>query len=1046
MDTNDLISCLDYTDSPFYLSESRFDDFLGYSHIFRLARRECGLHGVYALWGNDGKQPLGNNIIPMVYICEATSEKEATKFHKLVWNQNIVPFLIVSTPKCFRLYPGFRFNTSIGLKEDQKILEVSKTANDLLSKLSDFKADSINNGTIWTNWKHHVNPDKKVDQVLLKNLNELGGWLRTQKLTKNTAHALIGKYLYLHYLKDRRILSDRKLEQWDIKPESVFGRNATVSGFYSVNDKLDEWLNGTIFPIAKRGKSAPGFEHIKKVASTFSGDDPASGQMHLDFRAYNFEHIPIETLSMVYQQFMHAEGKGRSSGAYYTPVHLVNFMLDELDNKQPLTKGMKVFDPACGSGAFLVQCYRRLIERELKQCTDNKNLNPSELRRLLTSHIFGIDIDEDACNITELSLILALLDYIDPPDLEKTCYKKFKLPVLRNKNIFYCEEGFFDPDSVWHKVGAKNRYNWIVGNPPWKTIKTIKKNKLEKGDKFALEWINKNSKKYPTSKNQIAEAFSWKAAQHLSNKGIIGLLMPAFTLFKSLDKAKKFRHLFFSKMDVWCVVNFSNLRHLLFTNADNPAAALFYSRSNENIEIESSPIITYAPFAVNQLSRYEAGYRNKKKLWSVIVNADEIREIPRHEAATGSSQPWKMAMWGSVRDKYLLASLSKRYSLFSDFIKKHELFVHSGLELRTSDADEPVEHIPEVEGKKELIMNVLRGCGKIFSFPVEALQAVDSSRTYVRKGRGKVPLKICRPPHIIIDAMRRFAVFSNALIVVPPRQIGIAGNVSKTNLLKALALYLCSDFVLYQQYMSSPSWGIERCVLSKKDLLSLPIPLDNLSPKRLEQWVNLYDEIVEVSAKLMKKNTSSLFENTEGVSDLRPLLDRMNAEVYRLLGIDKSERYLVDDFLNIRMNLNEGKIADNAVKPATLSEIKSYAKVLKRELDDFLDNEIRDQHCISAFYSDALVILKIEHPKNLPAGSVQVIKLENKTVGKVFSKLGQNLFRQQGQWIYFNRNLKIFNGRTTYFVKPRNCLSWLKSQALIDADEFIAEKLTTTGA
>ena len=103
------------------------------------------------------------------------------------------------------------------------------------------------------------------------------------------------------------------------------------------------------------------------------------------------------------------------------------------------------------------------------------------------------------------------------------------------------------------------------------------------------------------------------------------------------------------------------------------------------------------------------------------------------------------------------------------------MFVHPGLELRTADADEPVEHISEVEGKNELIMDILQGCGRIFSFPVEALQPVDSSRTYVRKGRGKVPLKICRPPHIIIDVMRRFAVFSNEFIVVPPRQIGIAG-------------------------------------------------------------------------------------------------------------------------------------------------------------------------------------------------------------------------------------------------------------------------------
>ena len=294
--------------------------------------------------------------------------------------------------------------------------------------------------------------------------------------------------------------------------------------------------------------------------------------------------------------------------------------------------------------------------------------------------------------------------------------------------------------------------------------------------------------------------------------------------------------------------------------------------------------------------------------------------------------------------------------------------------------------------------------------------------------------------------MRRFAVFSNEFIVVPPRQIGIAGEVSKVNLLKALALYLCSDFVLYHQYMSSPSWGIERGRLSKKDLMSLPIPLDDLSPKKLKEWVRLYDEIAAASAKLMGNNAGLVFVNPQKKSDLEPLVSTMNHEVYTLLGIDKSERYLVDDFLKIRMNLNEGKIADNAIKPATQSEIKSYATILKRELDDFLDNEIRDQHCITAFYSNTLVILKIEHPENPPAGSVRVIKLEDKAVRNELLVLEQKLLRQQGQWIYFKRNLKIFNGRTTYFVKPRHRLSWLKSHALIDADEFIAEKLTMTGA
>ena len=112
-------------------------------------------------------------------------------------------------------------------------------------------------------------------------------------------------------------------------------------------------------------------------------------------------------------------------------------MLSELEGSRPLKKGMRVFDPSCGSGAFLVQCYRRLIEKEFPFV--NRRPSPLELRKLLKQHIFGVDSDPDACSVTELSLILTLLDYVNPPDLENR--SGFKLPALRNHNIF-CDDFF----------------------------------------------------------------------------------------------------------------------------------------------------------------------------------------------------------------------------------------------------------------------------------------------------------------------------------------------------------------------------------------------------------------------------------------------------------------------------------------------------------------------------------------------------------------------------------------------------------------------------
>ena len=91
-------------------------------------------------------------------------------------------------------------------------------------------------------------------------------------------------------------------------------------------------------------------------------------------------------------------------------------MLEELDSLHPFRRDMKVLDPSCGSGAFLVQCYRRIIEQD-EEFAPGQPMQPARLRDLLKSHIFGIDRDGDACRVAELSLSLTLLDYVDPPDL-----------------------------------------------------------------------------------------------------------------------------------------------------------------------------------------------------------------------------------------------------------------------------------------------------------------------------------------------------------------------------------------------------------------------------------------------------------------------------------------------------------------------------------------------------------------------------------------------------------------------------------------------------
>ena len=88
--------------------------------------------------------------------------------------------------------------------------------------------------------------------------------------------------------------------------------------------------------------------------------------------------------------------------------------------------------------------------------------------------------------------MLTLLDYIDPPALEDAKYQHFKLPALRDKNVFFCKNGFFDDDSIQEKELSRLKFDWIVGNPPWKLLKEKPK---ELSDQLAVAWDQKKQKK-----------------------------------------------------------------------------------------------------------------------------------------------------------------------------------------------------------------------------------------------------------------------------------------------------------------------------------------------------------------------------------------------------------------------------------------------------------------------------------------------------------------------------------------------------------------------
>lgn len=1057
MDAVSLLEEMGYAESPHFLKAetSEFESTPYFGHIFRHAKEnlpeklasKAKLLGVYTIGGGEAWQQSLRT--PFLYVCQVDDPAVLPELHRLIWCQDVVPFVLVHTPKGLQLHSGFQY-VRANKKQQPGILEPLRDFNQCQALISEFSSDSIDSGRVWQNRRADVKSESRVDWKLLKNLKRLDERLRNMGLDRESSHALIGKYVFLNYLKDREILSDRKLEGWGLRKEEIFGSKVTVKGLRNCLDSLEDWLNGNIFPIHWSGKDAPKAEHVRAVAATFDGDEPRGSeywQLSLDFEVYDFSFIPIETLSVIYEQFLHApdekgKRKGRQQGAYYTPIPLVNLMIAQLEERRPLSEGMRILDPSCGSGAFLVQAYRRLIEKTYPP--EGKRPAPRQLRELLIKSIFGIDRDEDACSVTELSLQMTLLDCVEPPDLEAGAQQRFQLPSLRDSNIIHAD--LFDEDSDALQRLKKKPFDVILGNPPWKSLNP---KKLDEADEFAWKWIkdhglNKKSET-PVSDHQLAQAFVWKLRDFSNRSAIateVAFLLPAMTLFD--NNAELFRSRFFARNKVSSIFNFANMRRILFGGRTvAPSAAIFFHiNTNIRLDAETPHIRVVSPFLANQESNRPDHSSRNNNVWSIEIHEDEFRDVDYYEALSGSGLPWKAAQWGSHLDLRLLSRLQRRFPSLSELEKRNTLLASEGLQLRRKTSGEELIEVWEVVGKPKLDVNLLKRLRNVFRFPEEAISdLVPEEQRFVRKRGGLLPLKVCRPPHIIVSAARTFAVYSDEYLVVPARQIGICHVNDNKQSLKALSLYLSSDFAFYHQCFTSSEFGVERDRATLKSLREIPVPLSGLTESALEEWERLHSALATLEPTQLKDWTEEERSLYSGDSDQRSdLLRNLNDMVFDALGLSQRERALVTDFCQVRFALNDGKIGPGAVNQPSPNEMRRYASRLTKELNSFVGDLLDSKYQAEVVFDNqsGMVALDLAHydEKN----SIKVRKADHKEA-KELAMIRQNLQQEYSQWVYLNRNLRIYNGTRTYILKPMQRFHWTESQAMADAAELISETM-----
>lgn len=1002
----EVLDVLDYSQSPYYLKTAQKQE-PEIASLFRTAYH-AGVDGIY-VFHSSSKPNTTPSVQPGVYVAEAQTPEDARTIHRNLWNLGRVPFLIVVLPNHIRVYTGFDYSPvdeRIGIVEPQVALDKQS----ILDQLADFCAGAINNGQLWHRRSEYLKPYERVDRRLLKNLNNLGNFLREQlKLPSKVAHALIGKYVYIRYLRDREILSDQWFKQHNIELKTVLGREATVNGLRLLCTLLDNRFNGSIFPLDFESDDAPKDEHVRWVASIFIGDQQLPGgarQLSLDFPIYDFAYIPTELLSSIYEQFLHAEGQGKKIGAYYTPEYLADYLIAEIHSVKPLQERMKILDPACGSGVFLVLIYAQLIEMRLAK-SGGSTLPLSVLLELLT-HIYGIEREADACYVTEFSLILTLLHYTNVSEFLYD--KNFKLPSLHNTHIFQCD--FFDNSSpIWTQ---NMRFDWIIGNPPWIAAS-------DGAETLAATWISMYSRQQPVDNHNVAEAFSWHVLDLLSPDGYVGLILPAALLY-NLD-GQKYRQAFFEQCEVRRMTDFSNLRRELFEGrASAPAITIIYHPASA--EYEKLPIEHFGPFAINQITKSHG------QLWTITINEYEYQTVSPDEAAYGDIATWKFALWGTQRDKRAIARLRKFFpKTLGQLCQEQDAWhLHEGSQLRNGviENHDNLEHLPYLVNKKRLNTNALNNSGYLFSIPDYALEDIHTEECFIRIKGGYKGLLVSEPPHIIMNDSWKYCIYSDTYFVIKPRQIGLSAPSSDADHLRALSVFLSSSLIKYYLFFQAPRWGIERDVITLNTVMSIPIP--KLTLEQIEQLAVLQKKLVSM-------------EIEQGAINTQKYLDE---NLIRILQVPESITTLVTKFLQLRSKLVGGgtrEAVQRIQERPSQEALQAYAQQLANDLDGFLGSA-KTRHQVTIEHSPDLICCKVEFVKSDHALTPTVTEASSSN-GLAFTNLQQKLRQEFSQWVYIQRGLRIFEASSISFYKVPQLVNWTRTQAMNDADDMIAEILSS---
>lgn len=948
------------------------------------------------------------------------------ELHTQFWNHGGASLLVLVTDDSVQVYSGMTRpepKSDTAADPSSWVVSLQRVADGLKKFIV-----AVESGEFFHTYHRSFNPAHRVDRDLLDNLRNTREKLDSatrKRIPAQILDAILCRLVFTCYLFDRDVIGGGYLKQLGIKGASHLRdllSNPTAAkakdALYLLFEKLKEDFNGDLFSndLAAE-KELIQDKHISTLNDFFQGTDVRTGQRA--FWPYNFEFIPIETISAIYERFLKASDK--QNGAFYTPRFLAEVVLDTaLDGTHPLI-GKRFFDPACGSGIFLVGLFNRIAE-EWKQAnpTARNDRKSKELMRLLRESLFGVDISLTACRITAFSLYLAYLDQLSPPDIQALQAKGRALPrlvVAKDENPSAKPEvgnirqaDFFEADGWFPKD-----VSLVIGNPPWGSI--------AKNDTPAGRWCVKHSRPLPDK--QIAAAFIWKATEHVADSGRICFVLPHGVLFNHSTTAISFQKVWVRSHAIDRVLNLADFQRFLFEKAGHPALVVSFRRQ------------------FPKLATHHIEYWGPKADWTVtkaevitIAPQDRttlaIAEVLRNLDGPDAPQIWKRYYSASPRDWRLLDRLLE-YPRLRDVVGSPSASVRSrwiigqGYEEREGASDD-VKHL---NLPTATIAEAASTPIDLFLLEKDCNQRASCRVTLRRRSNTNTAIFVA--PHVLVTHGISKVAYAEFDVSFRHAVRGIAGPSEDRALLKFLSAYLRTNLARYFLFHTSSNWGISRQYIHGEELLRLPFPLpeQHSDPKRSQEIVREVAMIVDDAAR----RTDADFVDRSGI--VRAATAKIEPLIEEYFDILPAEKALIEDTIGITIDSTRPTRARPLVPtlfPATQTQQEAYRDRVCEMLNGWAKSgqfAVRGYVQGSGLLGVGIAVLekvkRADANKAVPDPDTNLIRLLDvvrKAIPRKYATLD------------VVRGVMVFDKNRLYVVKPIGQRFWTQTAAMNDADEI----------